>query len=670
MPYSPMPQERRLTLVIALTLFLVWLGIYFSTMYPSVSFVDSGELSMALNEPGIAHPPGYPLYTLLGFLFTRLPLGEVAWRVNLFSALWGAAGVGIFFLLVVACARYLEWKRQADLPKPPQLRTTRKRGQRGREAEAPEPEQTARSLWRPDPPYWLEVGCGLGGATLLAASATFWSRTSQAKMYSLHYALVALVFLAALNARWAWEREEKRVMRRWLVALSLGLGLALTNHLTTILTLPGVVVLLLAGRDPVSRARGVLGAWAWVLPALLLPLLLYVYLPLRSAQDPLMNWGSPDTLGDFWRHVSGWQYRVNFNLDLSEGLGRISGYIGEQWLFLSWVVAALGVAAVALLWRRSWPLATSVIVTMVVVTLFSMAYGVSETDAYMVPAYMVLTLAFGLAPLSLSENSQFRIQGSKFRIQVGAVGALVVLGLALLVLQYPHQNHSKDRLAEQFVANVFAELPPNSVLLTDYWDFYSPTIYLQNLKGARPDVAIINITSMRYPYYAGYLEKYRPDIVASSRDVIDMFRAEQRKWVNGEQYSPELLSSRFFAVLDSFVSRHIATRPVFTLWQPCGSEGCESAQVALRYFRQPAGLTTRLLERPSDGQSLPAEPQFRLDGLLDRSLPLDAFSRLNSKFYLSAYGALGELYRAAGRRDAAERMNAQYFALERALDGR
>ena len=48
----------------------------------------------------------------------------------------------------------------------------------------------------------------------------------------------------------------------------------------------------------------------WLIGAGLLPLLLYLYLPLRAAADPLMDWGSPDNWGDFWRHVTVWQFRV------------------------------------------------------------------------------------------------------------------------------------------------------------------------------------------------------------------------------------------------------------------------------------------------------------------------------------------------------------------------
>src|SRR5438477_13110552 len=76
------------------------LGIYASTLAPSIAWgnggADSGELAVAAYHLGVAHPTGYPLYVLLGFLVTHLPLGtDPAWRLNLLSALCAAAVVGV-----------------------------------------------------------------------------------------------------------------------------------------------------------------------------------------------------------------------------------------------------------------------------------------------------------------------------------------------------------------------------------------------------------------------------------------------------------------------------------------------------------------------------------------------------------------------------------------------
>src|SRR5438874_4993860 len=55
---------------------LAWLVVYLATVSPTVNFIDSGELIAAVHEPGVVHPPGYPLYTLLGYVVSHVPVGR------------------------------------------------------------------------------------------------------------------------------------------------------------------------------------------------------------------------------------------------------------------------------------------------------------------------------------------------------------------------------------------------------------------------------------------------------------------------------------------------------------------------------------------------------------------------------------------------------------------
>jgi hypothetical protein len=64
-------------------------SLYYITLYPSLPGGDSGELIVASCSLGLPHPPGYPLFAMIGWLFTHIPFGSIAWRVNLFSAVCG-----------------------------------------------------------------------------------------------------------------------------------------------------------------------------------------------------------------------------------------------------------------------------------------------------------------------------------------------------------------------------------------------------------------------------------------------------------------------------------------------------------------------------------------------------------------------------------------------------
>jgi len=77
---------------LALALTALALFVYILTLTPSLSYLspDGNELATIPYLLGLAHSPGYPVYTWLGKLFTLLPFGDMAHRVNLMSAVMGA----------------------------------------------------------------------------------------------------------------------------------------------------------------------------------------------------------------------------------------------------------------------------------------------------------------------------------------------------------------------------------------------------------------------------------------------------------------------------------------------------------------------------------------------------------------------------------------------------
>ena len=100
--------RNHFALALAGVLALVTFSVYARTLAPGVAaiFDDSLELQLVAFQPGIAHPTGYPLYTLLGKLFTFLPVGDVAYRVNLFSAVAAGLAVGAWYLAIQEALAY------------------------------------------------------------------------------------------------------------------------------------------------------------------------------------------------------------------------------------------------------------------------------------------------------------------------------------------------------------------------------------------------------------------------------------------------------------------------------------------------------------------------------------------------------------------------------------
>ncbi|MGB9591831.1 MAG: protein O-mannosyl-transferase family, partial [Candidatus Kryptoniota bacterium] len=102
--------EERKTNIIVLELSaiasLALAGVYLSTMSRSITYIDAGELTTVLWTLGIAHPTGYPLFTLLGAAFVRIPFySEVAIRANLFAVICTALSGGFFLASFVLILR-------------------------------------------------------------------------------------------------------------------------------------------------------------------------------------------------------------------------------------------------------------------------------------------------------------------------------------------------------------------------------------------------------------------------------------------------------------------------------------------------------------------------------------------------------------------------------------
>src|SRR2546426_7369108 len=85
--------------------FVLSLLLYIWTLAPTVTLVDSGELIVAARFLGVAHPPGFPLYLILAHLFSFLPLGSVALRINFASAFFAALACGMLTLVMAELIR-------------------------------------------------------------------------------------------------------------------------------------------------------------------------------------------------------------------------------------------------------------------------------------------------------------------------------------------------------------------------------------------------------------------------------------------------------------------------------------------------------------------------------------------------------------------------------------
>ena len=315
--------------------FGVSLGIYIWSAAPNVTLLDSGEFIVAAGFFGVPHPTGYPLWTLLAWVFQLLPLGNLAWEINLFSGVCGAMAVGLCGALI---CNQLRWVLGCC------------GGGVGRRV-----------------PLLVAVPVSLA----FALSVSMWSQAVIAEVYTLH-ALLVVLYLIAL-AGWVRRPSSDRRMLAAFFLLALGFS---NHHLMLVLApLPFLLILLLRTRafldwlfaaslaglmiylgfailsedgsvlkaglrlSYVVFAGGLLfillrkGRVRWRLVAYL-PLVLcagllpYVYLPVASGTNPPMNWS-------YAREREGFFYAINRS--------QYSGSLSEQTLRLLRPIVGVGV---------------------------------------------------------------------------------------------------------------------------------------------------------------------------------------------------------------------------------------------------------------------------------------------------------------------------------------
>src|SRR6185369_16242561 len=177
---------------LALSFFLIYAFNACPGVYPD----DSGETISAAYFLGIAHPPGYPLISLIGKLFTYLPMGSVAYRVNLCAAFLGGLALALAYLFFRLTCREFTHERHVE-----------------------------------------RVGA-LFGALCLGLCPIFWHQALVAKggIYLLNLCLILTCLIALM--RWSRESSAKAP---YLFFASAGLGLA-NHHMSIVMFAPGLLV--------------------------------------------------------------------------------------------------------------------------------------------------------------------------------------------------------------------------------------------------------------------------------------------------------------------------------------------------------------------------------------------------------------------------------------------
>jgi len=441
---------------------LVAFAIYLRTMLPSTSFWDTGEAQTVPATLSIFHPTGFPLYAVLGWLWSQLPVGEVAWRMNLLSGVSVALAGG----LVVLITGHLIEERNRLL---------------------------------------RAAAAGIAGAAFAFASEP-WENATRADIHAINVFFVALI--AWLLFTWAAAaRSGSPRAGRWLVGAAAAFGLGMAAHPLVGLSAFGIAAWVLAIDRHLWRRWRLVAACAG---AIAIGLGLYGYIYLRAIVDPEppLFYAHPDTWERFRYLVFAEQFRDlfdDFGSPLADFWSKWSGaerVLAAQLPVPGWLLVAAGAAALAV--RR--PSVLFFLAPVVVANiLYSMNFRDGDIDRYYLPSIALTMPLLGVALAAIGATVAgavgevaFRMLATRTarrRLATAAACVILVLGALLptasVVTGYAAHDQSQNREADAWVASVHEQLPPNAVIIS-WWSYSTPLWYHRWVLGERPDITIID----------------------------------------------------------------------------------------------------------------------------------------------------------------------------------
>jgi hypothetical protein len=423
--------------------------LYIGTLAPTVlpygapDTLDSPMLQTEVSVLGVGHPTGYPTYMMLTHLFTYLPFGDLAYRVNLASAIYGGAAVLLVYLAGLRLAR--------------------------------------------------RAVAAAAGAVAFGLSGAFWSQTVIAEVYTFEALLVALVILVLLV--WRDRRDG-----RYLLLSAFLVGLSLTHHLTSVLLVPAALAFVFLTDRRVLSSMGLLLKGVGLFLFGLLPLL---YLPIRALMHAPLNEADPSTPWRFLLLVTGGSFLAESSekgrncspssLALSDASTKAELF-GDQLLGQFPIVLMLvGImAAFYLLFtdRATAVLLGTLFFGCLVQAAVYLQLGIEDFYVFLIPAFLTfgLCISAGLGPL-LRAVDNLEI-GSNARSILLVVLSAVMLVVPVLGLRDAYAAHDRggDYGGRRAIEAVAGNVQNGATVL----HHRSPLWYMVLVEERRRDLTLID----------------------------------------------------------------------------------------------------------------------------------------------------------------------------------
>jgi tetratricopeptide (TPR) repeat protein len=441
--------------IAAVIFFAVCLFLYMENMAPSYNSDDSPETTVAYKTLGIQHPPGYPLATLTGKIFTLIPAGSVAFRSNM---------AAVVLNLLAAFAVYLLAVRVFGMA----------------------PVKAAPGL--------IEAAA-LTAAALYVFSSSSWLQGSIAKgsIYALNSLLLCLCLLSL------FKLEDSR---RYLYLFALLYGLSMCNHWTSMMAAaPGVVYYLVMKRKSLKPRHFAIASLFFALG-----LFAYIYVPVRNAGNPVYAWGDVRSVKDLLWLVSRAQYSgMEVRHSFSDTLGLLKFYLKNLFTFeYPWPIALAvlpGAAALAFYLPAEGG-ALAIAFVMLVAGVASLATPPPNTE-WITKPYLVSTNIF--AGIFVSFALFFILSAVKKASIRSALSWAALIAFSCVMIVTGRPDYSRYYIGYDYSKNLAKSLSSGCVFFTEGDMNVGASLYLTLVDGEKfaPVIPVVSA----YPWYVAQLKR-------------------------------------------------------------------------------------------------------------------------------------------------------------------
>ena len=475
--------------------------VYFISMPKTLSWglndygIDSPEFLTAAMLSSNPHPPGYPLYSLIlrGFIEVA-PIGDIAFRGNLLSVLFGSFTASLLYVLIIQSIKLCHDEFSDS---------------------------------------WQTNSAALFGVMVFVSCPLVWGTSVVTEVYALNNFFCVVLLLFFINIL-KTEKQTSEGISHYARGFFLISGFAMANHLTVL-----AIILPISGYILLIYRRNLLG---FVLIAFLsIPgLLFYIYLPIRAIDPHPTSWGDARTIeGLFWM-LRGGPYGAYLVPGTQDAISdRVIWGLNTLYAILNPLALAFVASGFFIVWERSKALFFVALISVCLFSSYAIFYRTIDAEVNILPSVLIFAImsSFGMLYLITSLMAWELLSGVKNRLR-GLFGSsqiipVTILAISCLVIFTPatwqFSEISRANNNDPLIRG--RELLKSSsqggiIFLTQEHDVF-PTWYVNYVDFSNPHAVPLAIPLLQYKWYwenavqkaAGVAIPFEPDLLTAIEKI-------------------------------------------------------------------------------------------------------------------------------------------------------